>query len=430
MIYETALAYANSGIDSYLHIDNYMSINKRKFKPNARFIFAESLLLNEEDANPQQQRQGIARTWGQAFQDFMGGGFSGLTKGKADIERNYKLAIQNLEQMLNLLDQYPSSTTTEVLNTLKQSIENSVKELQSKQELIKNTSDRMKALAMDKSRGEAPRDFKIKNMNDLAQIPLDKLDIYTAIMNSPELAYYFSKQKLYSLEEIKSNIKEEENKPKYQTFYNQYTSQFYAPNKQVFEAKKIPADIINTYIFLSNRISDITGNTTSNTTKNAINSPEDLNHFLKALITKSRNNKNTPININIGKYKSDLTLGNFVNYFIELAKLNGSFAYLRPCFEPLINIVNNKDTGNEFKKIIKFIYEDSFKRTQRYLKSIKSKLNSFAPPAQARLNKFMKANSFDEISEDSSYSSYMVFIERYIENMNYDGLDSDLLSSE
>lgn len=429
MIYETALAYANSGIDSYLHIDNYMSINKRKFKPNARFIFAESLLLNEEDANPQQQRQGIARTWGQAFQDFMGGGFSGLTKGKADIERNYKLAIQNLEQMLNLLDQYPSSTTTEVLNTLKQSIENSVKELQSKQELIKNTSDRMKALAMDKSRGEAPRDFKIKNMNDLAQIPLDKLDIYTAIMNSPELAYYFSKQKLYSLEEIESSIQENENKTKYKTFYNEYISKFYAPNKEVFEAKKIPPDIINTYIFLSNRISDITGNTTSNTTKNAINSREDLKYFLEALITKSKSKKDTPININIGRYKSDLTLGNFVNYLIRLAQPEGNFAYLRPCFEPLIKIVNN-NAGNEFIKIIKFIYEDSFKKTQRYLKSIKSKLNSFAPPAQDRLDKFMKANSFDEISKDSSYSSYMVFIENYIENMNYNGLDSDDLSTE
>ena len=50
MICETAKMYAITEVDSYLHIDNFMSINKRKFKPNARVAFAERVIA--EAATP------------------------------------------------------------------------------------------------------------------------------------------------------------------------------------------------------------------------------------------------------------------------------------------------------------------------------------------------------------------------------------------
>ena len=35
LIHETAMAYSIADVDSYIHIDNFMAINKTKFKKNA-----------------------------------------------------------------------------------------------------------------------------------------------------------------------------------------------------------------------------------------------------------------------------------------------------------------------------------------------------------------------------------------------------------
>jgi hypothetical protein len=261
LIHETAIAYAIADVDSYIHIDNFMAINKSKFKNNARVLFAERTLLREAaaaSAPPATSRQGVQRTWGQAFSDFASGGFSGLAKGKADLERNYTLAIQNLEQMLNLLDEHPESTTPEVIQTLNKSVNAIIKELQEKQPLIKKTSDQMKGVAMDKHRGEAPRGYYMITLNDMEHLPLDKNShqIYNAVMESPEL--------MYTVSQAKFDIKKDEKKLQrlgfdaldiqaIKAFANDYANKKYKPSGTQYTAANINPQLIYNYLAASKR---------------------------------------------------------------------------------------------------------------------------------------------------------------------------------
>ena len=264
LIHETAMAYSIADVDSYIHIDNFMAINKTKFKTNARVLFAERTLLREAAAAstattpPATSRQGVQRTWGQAFSDFTSGGFSGLAKGKADLERNYTLAIQNLEQMLNLLDEHPESTTPEVIQTLNKSVNTIIKELQQKQPLIKKTSDQMKGIAMDKHRGESPRGYSMLTLNDMEHLPLDKNShqIYNAVMESPEL--------MYAVSQAKFDIKKDEKKLQrlgfnpvdiqaIKAFANDYANKKYKPSGTQYTAANINPQLIYNYLAASKR---------------------------------------------------------------------------------------------------------------------------------------------------------------------------------
>lgn len=264
LIHETAMAYSIADVDSYIHIDNFMAINKTKFKTNARVLFAERTLLREAAAAstaptpPATSRQGVQRTWGQAFSDFTSGGFSGLAKGKADLERNYTLAIQNLEQMLNLLDEHPESTTPEVIQTLNKSVNTIIKELQEKQPLIKKTSDQMKGIAMDKHRGESPRGYSMLTLNDMEHLPLDKNShqIYNAVMESPEL--------MYTVSQAKFDIKKDEKKLQrlgfnaldiqaIKAFANDYANKKYKPSGTQYTAANINPQLIYNYLAASKR---------------------------------------------------------------------------------------------------------------------------------------------------------------------------------
>jgi hypothetical protein len=256
LIHETAMNYALADVDSYIHIDNFMAINRQKFKPNARFVFAERTLLREAAAQP--QRQGVQRTWGQAFSDFTKGGFAGLAKGKADLERNYTLAIQNLEQMLNLLDEHPESTSQEVIQTLNKSIGEIIKELQSKQAINAKTSDQMKGVAMDKHRGEAPRGYTMSTLDDMQHLPLNKdsHQIYNAVMQSPEL--------MYTVSQARFDIKKDEKKLQrlgfspqdiqaIKAFANDYANKKYKPSGTQYTAANINPQLIYNYLAASKR---------------------------------------------------------------------------------------------------------------------------------------------------------------------------------
>ena len=274
LIHETAMAYSIADVDSYIHIDNFMAINKTKFKKNARVLFAERTLLREAaaastaptppapapaaPAPPATSRQGVQRTWGQAFSDFTSGGFSGLAKGKADLERNYTLAIQNLEQMLNLLDEHPESTTPEVIQTLNKSVNTIIRELQEKQPLIKKTSDQMKGIAMDKHRGESPRGYSMLTLNDMEHLPLDKNShqIYNAVMGSPEL--------MYAVSQAKFDIKKDENKLQrlgfnpvdiqaIKAFAIDYANKKYKPSARQYATANIDPKLIYNYLAASKR---------------------------------------------------------------------------------------------------------------------------------------------------------------------------------
>ena len=258
------MAYSIADVDSYIHIDNFMAINKTKFKTNARVLFAERTLLREAAAAstattpPATSRQGVQRTWGQAFSDFTSGGFSGLAKGKADLERNYTLAIQNLEQMLNLLDEHPESTTPEVIQTLNKSVNTIIRELQEKQPLIKKTSDQMKGIAMDKHRGESPRGYSMLTLNDMEHLPLDKNShqIYNAVMESPEL--------MYAVSQAKFDIKKDENKLQrlgfnpvdiqaIKAFAIDYANKKYKPSARQYATANIDPKLIYKYLAASKR---------------------------------------------------------------------------------------------------------------------------------------------------------------------------------
>jgi hypothetical protein len=249
LIHETAMNYALADVDSYIHIDNFMAINRQKFKPNARFVFAERTLLREAAAQP--QRQGVQRTWGQAFSDFTKGGFAGLAKGKADLERNYTLAIQNLEQMLNLLDEHPESTSQEVIQTLNKSIGEIIKELQGKQQLIKKTSDQMKGVAMDKHRGEAPRGYTIHTVEDMNRSKLDKFNLYEDAKHSPEVLYTLNRTK-YDSKDIKNLERNGFDLNAISEFGKQYANQYTDEHKKA----NIDPKIIYNYLKLSNRWQD------------------------------------------------------------------------------------------------------------------------------------------------------------------------------
>ncbi len=284
LINETAMAYAMTGVDSYIHIDNFMAINQRKFKPNARVIFAERTLLREAAAPA---RQGVERTWGQAFSDFASGGFAGLAKGKADLERNYTLAVQNLEQMLNLLDQHPESTSAELIQTLNKSIGGIIKELQSKQPLIKKTSDQMKGVAMDKHRGEAVRGYTIHTVEDMNRSQLDKFNLYQDAKNSPEVLYALTKAK-YDSSDLKNLQRNGFDVNAISEFGKEYAKQHTDEHKKA----NIDPKIIYNYLKISNRWKDAENMAyAKNPALNPVLDNAKFNNLINRLKTKFRDPK-------------------------------------------------------------------------------------------------------------------------------------------
>jgi len=258
MICETAKMYAITEVDSYLHIDNFMSINKRKFKPNARVAFAERVIAETAapaaaPAEPPAAPEGIQRTWGQAFSDFAKGGFSGLTKGKADIFRNYTLAMQNLGQMVNLMNQHNESESPELLEALKKSLSTVMQELKGKEKIIKTLNANMQSVAYEKSKGLTSGTRQSVDMENLKNIDLSKFNIYNFANENQQLAYILSKNQIPF--EFKKDIKPDiQNNVK--KFATQYKEKFFIKNKNLFSANNIDEDLIYRYLKFTNRFDD------------------------------------------------------------------------------------------------------------------------------------------------------------------------------
>jgi hypothetical protein len=263
MICETAKMYAITEVDSYLHIDNFMSINKRKFKPNARVAFAERVIAEAAPAapaatpaapaEPPAAPEGIQRTWGQAFSDFAKGGFSGLTKGKADIFRNYTLAMQNLGQMVNLINQHNESESPELLEALKKSLSTVIQELKGKEKVIKTLNANMQSVAYEKSKGLTSGTRESVDMQNLKNIDLSKFNIYNIAVSKPQLAYILSDNQIkFNFikdvpDDIKGNVKK---------FATQYKGKFFNADKPLFDANNIDEDLIYRYLKFTNRFQD------------------------------------------------------------------------------------------------------------------------------------------------------------------------------
>jgi hypothetical protein len=263
MICETAKMYAITEVDSYLHIDNFMSINKRKFKPNARVAFAERVIAEAAPAapaatpaapaEPPAAPEGIQRTWGQAFSDFAKGGFSGLTKGKSDIFRNYTLAMQNLGQMVNLINQHNESESPELLEALKKSLSTVLQELKGKEKIIKTLNANMQSVAYEKSKGLTSGTRESVDMQNLKNIDLSKFNIYNIAVSKPQLAYILSDNQIkFNFvkdvpDEIKQNVKK---------FAAQYKEKFFGADKPLFDANNIDVDLIYRYLKFTNRFGD------------------------------------------------------------------------------------------------------------------------------------------------------------------------------
>ena len=267
MICETAKMYAITEVDSYLHIDNFMSINKRKFKPNARVAFAERVIAEAatpapapaapaapaEPAEPPAAPEGIQRTWGQAFSDFAKGGFSGLTKGKSDIFRNYTLAMQNLGQMVNLINQHNESESPELLEALKKSLSTVLQELKGKEKIIKTLNANMQSVAYEKSKGLTSGTRESVDMQNLKTINLSNFNIYNIAVNKPQLAYILSKNQIQFNfnndvpKELRDNVMK---------FVKQYKEKFFRDDKPLVDANNIDEDLIYRYLKFTNRFED------------------------------------------------------------------------------------------------------------------------------------------------------------------------------
>jgi len=264
MICETAKMYAITEVDSYLHIDNFMSINKRKFKPNARVAFAERVIAEAAapaatpatpaaPAEPPAAPEGIQRTWGQAFSDFAKGGFSGLTKGKSDIFRNYTLAMQNLGQMVNLINQHNESESPELLEALKKSLSTVLQELKGKEKIIKTLNANMQSVAYEKSKGLTSGTRQSVDMQNLKNINLSNFNIYNIAVNNPQLAYILSKNQIQFNfnndvpKDIQANVMK---------FVKQYKTNFFQADKHLFDTNNIDEDLIYRYLKFTNRFQD------------------------------------------------------------------------------------------------------------------------------------------------------------------------------
>ena len=264
MICETAKMYAITEVDSYLHIDNFMSINKRKFKPNARVAFAERVIAEAAapaatpatpaaPAEPPAAPEGIQRTWGQAFSDFAKGGFSGLTKGKSDIFRNYTLAMQNLGQMVNLINQHNESESPELLEALKKSLSTVLQELKGKEKIIKTLNANMQSVAYEKSKGLTSGTRQSVDMQNLKNINLSNFNIYNIAVNNPQLAYILSKNQIQF--NFNNDVKKEL-RDNVMKFVKQYKENFFQPDKPLFDANNIDKDLIYRYLKFTNRFED------------------------------------------------------------------------------------------------------------------------------------------------------------------------------
>ena len=266
MICETAKMYAITEVDSYLHIDNFMSINKRKFKPNARVAFAERVIAEAAapaatpatpaaPAEPPAAPEGIQRTWGQAFSDFAKGGFSGLTKGKSDIFRNYTLAMQNLGQMVNLINQHNESESPELLEALKKSLSTVLQELKGKEKIIKTLNANMQSVAYEKSKGLTSGTRQSVDMQNLKNINLSNFNIYNIAVNNPQLAYILSKNQIQFNfnNDVPKDAVIRDNVIK---FVKQYKTKFFQPDKPLFDTNNIDEDLIYRYLKFTNRFED------------------------------------------------------------------------------------------------------------------------------------------------------------------------------
>ena len=267
MICETAKMYAITEVDSYLHIDNFMSINKRKFKPNARVAFAERVIAEAATtpaaapaapaapAEPPAAPEGIQRTWGQAFSDFAKGGFSGLTKGKSDIFRNYTLAMQNLGQMVNLINQHNESESPELLEALKKSLSTVLQELKGKEKIIKTLNANMQSVAYEKSKGLTSGTRESVDMQNLKTINLSNFNIYNIAVNKPQLAYILSKNQIQF--NFNNDVpKDPVTKANVMKFVKQYKTKFFEADKPLFDANNIDEDLIYRYLKFTNRFED------------------------------------------------------------------------------------------------------------------------------------------------------------------------------
>jgi hypothetical protein len=321
MICETAKMYAITEVDSYLHIDNFMSINKRKFKPNARVTFAERVIAEAATttpaatpaapaaaapAEPPAAPEGIQRTWGQAFSDFAKGGFSGLTKGKSDIFRNYTLAMQNLGQMVNLINQHNESESPELLEALKKSLSTVLQELKGKEKIIKTLNANMQSVAYEKSKGLTSGTRESVDMQNLKNIDLNSnFNIYNIAVSKPQLAYILSKNQIpFDFrkdvpDEIKENVKK---------FATQYREKFFKADKPLFDANNIDEDLIYRYLKFTNRFQDAAaigakiappaapevkepGEKTDPATKTSPMAKEHYELYLSGIITEAQYNK-------------------------------------------------------------------------------------------------------------------------------------------
>ena len=271
MICETAKMYAITEVDSYLHIDNFMSINKRKFKPNARVAFAERVIAEAATttpaatpaapaapaapAEPPAAPEGIQRTWGQAFSDFAKGGFSGLTKGKSDIFRNYTLAMQNLGQMVNLINQHNESESPELLEALKKSLSTVLQELKGKEKIIKTLNANMQSVAYEKSKGLTSGTRQSVDMQNLKNINLSNFNIYNIAVNNPQLAYILSKNQIQF--NFNNDVpKDAVTRDNVMKFVKQYKTKFFQTDKPLFDANNIDEDLIYRYLKFTNRFED------------------------------------------------------------------------------------------------------------------------------------------------------------------------------
>ena len=301
MICETAKMYAITEVDSYLHIDNFMSINKRKFKPNARVTFAERVIAEAATtpaatpaapaaapAEPPAAPEGIQRTWGQAFSDFAKGGFSGLTKGKSDIFRNYTLAMQNLGQMVNLINQHNESESPELLEALKKSLSTVLQELKGKEKIIKTLNANMQSVAYEKSKGLTSGTRESVDMQNLKNIDLNSnFNIYNIAVSKPQLAYILSDNQIkFNFmkdvpDDIKGNVKK---------FATQYKEKFFKADKPLFDANNIDEDLIYRYLKFTNRFQDAAA-IGAKIAPPAAMAKEHYELYLSGIITEAQYNK-------------------------------------------------------------------------------------------------------------------------------------------
>lgn len=299
MICETAKMYAITEVDSYLHIDNFMSINKRKFKPNARITFAERVIAEADDAEDLEQYQGLERTWGQAFSDFTKGGFAGLKRGKADILRNYNIAMQNLGQMINAMNNHPESSSVQVLDSLKSALGNIIKTLDEKKPIITKINSQIQTIAQEKGEGKSPRQYHAIDLSDMQHINLDKMDIYNYLITSQEFLYSI-KQFAFDLRKEAHSLKSKNIDPKdIVSFYENYVSKFYNRKRAEYKNAKITPDLILNYLKASNRIKEaaeigakITKPTgTAPATGTNLMAKEHYELYLSGIITEAQYNK-------------------------------------------------------------------------------------------------------------------------------------------